>query len=167
MGDAACAGDFVNVRMARRDKAHGSACFIRPPVICGFKCYDEEMKLKVDCARSNSEINNLAMSDDSVEFYVRAASRNKPSEQYVRFACNSECVKPERGPRWNVAAARKTDHWTVEMEIPCKSLGAVPRQGDIWGVNFCRNNPGLPPNSWSYTQRIYAQPNFFGWARLE
>lgn len=168
-GDAACAGDFVNVTdgAPATKRTEARVFYTSNSLYVGFKCYDEEMKLKVDCARSNSEINNLAMSDDSVEFYVRAASRNKPSEQYVRFACNSECVKPERGPRWNVAAARKTDHWTVEMEIPFKSLGAVPRQGDIWGVNFCRNNPGLPPNSWSYTQRIYAQPNFFGWARFE
>ncbi|MGI6086607.1 MAG: sugar-binding protein [Kiritimatiellia bacterium] len=169
--DAECAGDFVNATdgapAAKRTEAR--TFYTSNALYIGFKCYDEKMKLKVDCARSNSEFNDLALKDDSIEIYVRAAPRDESTDQYqyVRFACNSDCVKRERGPSWNVAAARKADHWTVEVEIPFKSLGAVPRQSDFWGINFCRNNPGLPSSSWSYTHGTFANPKFFGWARFE
>ena len=87
-GDAACAGDFVNVTdgAPALKRTEVRVFYTSNSLYIGFKCYDEEMKLQVDCARSNSEFNDAALKDDSIEIYVRAAPRDEPSEQYVRFA---------------------------------------------------------------------------------
>lgn len=43
--------------------------------------------------------------------------------------------------KWNSATSRSTDGWTVEMEIPLKTIRFDKTQ-NVWGVNFTRRDPG-------------------------
>ena len=60
-------------------------------------------------------------------------------------------------------AARRADGWGVELRFPFARLRRSPNAGDIWGINFYRNEWRLREHSaWSCTHGPYSTPQRFG-----
>jgi len=63
------------------------------------------------------------------------------------------------------AVTRSADSWTAEVEIPLSAFGKVPKPGDIWGFNACRDRIVGGPRerlSWNPTFGEFGHPDRFG-----
>ena len=63
-------------------------------------------------------------------------------------------------PVWDVRTARFEGGWTVEMEIPFKSLRYQPGPSQVWGVQIRRSV--IRKNEWSYATAIPISAAGFG-----
>lgn len=92
--------------------------------------------------------------DDRIEIPLAV---NPELNEYYLFAVNCEGRKEEGyygsneydnpiedwNPPWEAKTMKGKDSWYIEIKIPYSTLKAIPRKGDIWMINFCRQrNPG-------------------------
>ncbi len=68
-------------------------------------------------------------------FQIAANPKNKWSAAY----CEGSFDMGWR-PEMEIAGRQIPGGWLLEMSVPFSSLGLVPKPGDIWGVNICRND---------------------------
>ena len=104
--------------------------------------------------------------DDSVEVWIDIGHNEKRPFQLATNSLGAR-YSPQVGTGWQVKAAREAAAWTLEIAIPFKSLGNVPKAGDLWGFNLCRSRPakGLAQNeysAWSCTYGGFAKVENFG-----
>ncbi len=99
---------------------------------------------------------------------------------YVQIAMNPEggifdarYPKPRKMTAWDGSGIRTAgdvgaDLWTLEAAIPFADLGvAVPRPGDEWRGNFCRNEvPAGELSTWSRTGGSFHELSRFGVLRF-
>ena len=107
------------------------------------KCYDDEEYVVQTLKRDN-----LGESD---EFAVAIDPVNKKTNAYgfgvnAMGAQTEVLISPGNADgswdnRWSVETQRYTDHWTVEMYIPFKTL-RFDENVTKWGINFARIEPG-------------------------
>ena len=94
---------------------------------------------------------------DSVEVFLDPANRGEtyfqiyiPAKGELQDSRRKGSATLRSDQEWRsharVASRREGDTWTVEVLIPFRALGAKPKAGDRWGVNFCRTlaKPGKP-----------------------
>lgn len=85
--------------------------------------------------------------DDAVAVFLQP---NPDKALYFQYATNPEGVQFDQkvdggllhyglDKEWQTATARTKTGWTVEMQIPFKSLGLEEHIGRDWAVNFCRS----------------------------
>ena len=89
--------------------------------------------------------------DDCIEVFIDSQHTHTECYQFVANSIGSQLDlalpggQAGRGLAWNgkwtVKAAVSADSWTVEMRIPFADLGQVPKPGDSWGFNVCREAP--------------------------
>lgn len=107
--------------------------------------------------------------DDSVELFLDPwLSRSF----FVQFATNALGTKYDAssflGARfegaWEVGVKSGGNETVIEMAIPFATLSKeVPREREMWGINFCRNSITLGEfSSWNPMPGIYGASFFFG-----
>ncbi|MEN3202825.1 MAG: family 10 glycosylhydrolase [Atribacterota bacterium] len=107
--------------------------------------------------------------DDSVELFLDPwLSRSF----FLQFATNALGTKYDAssflGARfegaWEVGVKSEGDETVIEMMIPFVTLSKeAPKENEMWGVNFCRNNVTLGAfSSWSPMPGVYGASFFFG-----
>jgi hypothetical protein len=135
----------------------------------GFWCSESQMNALIAKTAPKPGVSNPAVhADDSVEVFI-SPKRNR---EYVQLAANSlgaqkmlerELAQRSRPIQWDVACSADEKGWTVEMRVELSGLGAVPKPGDVWAVNFCRMEQRLKEASaWSPTGSGFHQPGKFG-----
>jgi len=72
-------------------------------------------------------------------------------------------------PDWQVKPRIFDDHWTLEMAIPFAELAldgeyhATPQKGDVWGIQFCRDQAHLHEwSQWVPTPMSFHETDKFG-----
>ena len=100
-----------------------------------------------------------AYADDSVEVFIDP----KDGSTYRHFIVNaSGSVLDEKGKdlSWNgaeTALSGKDDKgWHVILKVPFQDIGATPKAGTSWGMNFCRNR----------ISRLYTAKQYSSWAPM-
>ena len=67
---------------------------------------------------------------------------------------------------WTARIDRRTNGYSVEMAIPLKSLGAVPKPGDVWRVNMVARSQTAKGkavvSSWSSPETAFHLPRHLG-----
>ena len=91
--------------------------------------------------------------DDCLEVFIDPGQTHTEWYQFVTNPLGSQydALLPGgvkgRGIPWNgswaVKAAVVEDAWLVEMRIPFADFGQVPKPGDSWGFNVCREAPSV------------------------
>jgi len=148
-------------------------------------CYDG-MNLYLFYTLHETDMENLRMgppedmrdqlnfADDVAEFFVDPGRTKSFKYQFCAAPGGARFDNcSERGrlwdPDWRVQIKLHDEAWTIEVAIPYTSLvinGQVrgaPKSGDIWGVNFCRDQARL--REWSYwkpTGQSFHRPALFG-----
>ena len=69
-----------------------------------------------------------------------------------RYYTDESVSNPDRLPVWNVRPGRFEGGWTVEIEIPFKSLRYRPGASQVWGVQFRRAI--RRKNEWTYLSPV-------------
>ena len=140
-----------------------------------FECFDSQLdpvlnqlsEIKANAKGRDSSV----FKDDSVEVFI-ATDPDKPSE-YHHFAVNTKGViydakLPSPGAAWNAkistGVALNDKSWIIELKIPFKELGVdVPKNGDTWNINLCRNKPsGSETSCWNPTYSSFHSYNNWG-----
>jgi hypothetical protein len=167
------------------DQTEVGAYYTDKSLFVGIKCYTKDMtNLLEKCEADASGYNAGVLKDDSFEIYLRPLQKNGKTS-YIRLGGSSKGVKRkdkfadvtlenagmstnDDKNTWSVKTSKHNDRWEAEIEIPFSVIGYTPESGNIWGINFCRNQPrGEGASSWSCTYGEYAKPNFFGWGIFE
>ncbi len=107
--------------------------------------------------------------DDSIEVFLDA---NHDHKTYFHFVVNCIGVKFDEqvmdkswDAEWEAAARIGKSEWTLEMAIPFSALKVVPKEGDVWGFNICREHwaHGVKEiSAWSLTRGGFHHPQAFG-----
>lgn len=108
--------------------------------------------------------------DDSIELFLDPWAKRR---EYYHFSANTlgtqfdaKVNNPSVNPKWQVAAAKHEDKWTVEAAIPFESLGIpAPEPNDTWFANFAKNRwaTGEPLYiTWSVPYGTFHRPERFG-----
>ncbi|MCL5674449.1 MAG: hypothetical protein M1501_01725 [Candidatus Omnitrophica bacterium] len=64
---------------------------------------------------------------------------------------------------WQTFSCEEKDGWMMEVRIPWSSLSSLlPKDGEIWGINICRDYGGVPFSTWMGVGLYFAQPGDFG-----
>ena len=123
-----------------------------------FRCNDSQMDKVVANTQPGPESNRAVHGDDSVEFFLQPGG----DQPYIQFAANSLGAWRTSTPaKWDVAARRGTDEWTVEMRIDIASIAAEAK--GAWRVNFCRMQQRMhEASAWSPTGKGFHVPERFG-----
>ena len=108
-------------------------------------------------------------SDDSVELFL---DTNYDRKTYYQIAAgvaggtyDGKLVDSAWDSGMEVHVGKEKTFWTAEIRIPFSAFGAsAPKDGTLWGVNFCRNRPRdkVQNQSWSLLFNTYHSPNMFG-----
>ena len=88
----------------------------------------------------------------------------------VRYDARKDIGK-EWNPQYDVATLLDTESWSAELRIPFESLGGVPKPGETWRMNFCRERYADVPNRergvWSVTFGSSQQLDRFGFVQFK
>jgi hypothetical protein len=131
-----------------------------------YKCADKDMpRIKADTKEHDGSV----WEDDCAEIFLDAKGDRAG---FVHFILNTMGTKYDAlgndsygyDPDWEGRAHLGTDGWTAEIRIPFGELGApVPRSGDSWLGNFCREEqPAAELSCWSATYGSFDAPARFG-----
>jgi hypothetical protein len=116
---------------------------------------DESLTVTFDCtdaavaaAWAKERDSGKTWKDDSVAVLLDVGHGHVPSKNFLSFKLSAAGgLQDSRGinrdPKFTVAdctssAARTDTGWRGTIRIPWKGLGAAPKEGEIWGVNFTR-----------------------------
>jgi hypothetical protein len=130
-----------------------------------FECSEPEMSELVARPRPRD---GAVYSDDCVDIFLAPGSPGAGTYHLLVNALGSQYDERDGDPAWNgdweCAASRSATSWSVEIKIPFRVLGAVPKKGDVWRCNFNRERQGWNSelSSWSPTQNVFAEPEHFG-----
>ncbi|OGV38846.1 MAG: hypothetical protein A2020_13010 [Lentisphaerae bacterium GWF2_45_14] len=108
--------------------------------------------------------------DDCFEIFIDPGLSGK---DYVHFAGNSVGglydAAHKDGLRenswesgWSAIVNKDSNSWSAELVIPFSTLGLVPKAGDIWGFNACRENPASSEVSAWRPLESFHNPEMFG-----
>lgn len=143
-----------------RDKGH---------LYIAFRCYESDVsKLTAKVTTRDGAV----FADDSLEVFLQPDPK---STDYLHFAVNALGAQFDEkqydtgwNADWQVATARGTGEWTVELAFPFGSLGLTSATKGTWGLNLCRNRPRdgeVQYSQWSCTYIGYHVPSRFGEVR--
>ena len=137
--------------------------------------------LGIRCAQSNpggmiraiSERDGLVWADDSIEFLFDTANAHHTVYHIIANSIGTlydeKCVDVDRTVTgWNsgcrVKSGRVAGAWVLEVAVPFKDFGIVPRPGLTWGLNVCRSRlaGAQEYSSWSPTPGGFVQPKNLG-----
>ncbi|MCW8132965.1 MAG: hypothetical protein KIS92_21640 [Planctomycetota bacterium] len=107
--------------------------------------------------------------DDSVEAFLDVKHDLKTYKHVIVNCLGTIQDADGRDPLWNgeveTAVQKEKGLWRVEIAVSLKSLGAaVPADGAVWGLNFCRNRQPAPPesSSFAFVGHSFHNPAKFG-----
>lgn len=125
--------------------------------------YDDPSQVR---AGSRERDTNL-WSDDIVELFLDPGRTRKDYYHFVVNAGGTKLDELSGDPNWTSswdAAVGKTDSaWIAEMFIPFAALNLRGGSGQVWGINFCRNDQsGGGASQWKHTGGTFHRPDMFG-----
>lgn len=112
--------------------------------------------------------------DDEIELFLDPA--HKAAKPYFQIIVNAGNVQFDNytgagdvgwNAKWESAVKVAAGSWGVEFSIPFAELKVgVPKDGDVWGINFTRHVMTVAPDQWTTWSVIEAggfhQPQLFG-----
>jgi hypothetical protein len=120
-----------------------------------FVCNESQMnKIQTKYKEHDTGVYN----DDSVEIFIRPKTNDNTYYHFIISAANITYESKNQGRKWNrswnskfkTAIVHEKNSWQLEVSIPFSELGSRPKPGDIWRMNFCRNEkPNNETTSWS------------------
>ena len=131
----------------------------------GVRCFEPHMDKLVATA-----VDTYAglFSDDCVELFI---DTNHDRQTYYHFATNVNGAQYEGAGfgeawacDWRAAGRREPKAWTVEMAIPFRAIGGVPKPG-LWGININREHQAggqREYSGWSLVRGGFHKPAEFG-----
>jgi hypothetical protein len=92
-----------------------------------------------------------------VELFLDPGATGRDSWELVvnsrgAYVDNGPDQDQDWNPQWHRAAHVGEGSWSVEMAIPFAAVGASPKPGDLWGINFCRNRQVKPAEGSAWSQ---------------
>ncbi len=100
--------------------------------------------------------------EDGVELFLSPDGKSE-----LQFAVNTLGSRASSATlkRWKAAANVEDERYSIEIEIPWEIIGVVPKPGEAWGLNVCRNNltsGNMEHNSWASVEKSFHEPANFG-----
>jgi len=160
------AGDFSRLLV---DKAPSRETFFRMAYT------SKALLVAVECAeptpgniRAEAEDMGSLWGEDSVEVFILPPGKEQ-GLQFIVSAIGSRWNGTGNGKelslgQWQAKTCIGEDFWSVEIRIPWEVLGAVPKEGDRWAVNVCRNILSAGDHeyaTWADLERSFHEPANF------
>lgn len=137
---------------------------------------DDSVAVLLDIGHRHLEANNLVMLKLSVAGGLQDCRGKERNIWYnVEGVTSDITFPPVPIPTWHIMpptpdqikAATPTgvlpNHWRGTIRIPWKGLGATPKEGDVWGVNFTRiDQPGTNFMAWAPFTENFEELRAFG-----
>ncbi|HBG27795.1 MAG TPA: hypothetical protein DDX75_11955 [Phycisphaerales bacterium] len=125
-----------------------------------FKCYESQMDKISKTWNHVEERDNGIWADDCVELFIDPLASK--TESVYQFIINSSAVifDSRHGEvNWDsdieVSTMYYDKYWTVELSIPLLNFGFVPEGGEMWRMNFGRDEkPAKERSGLSATGRV-------------
>ena len=100
--------------------------------------------------------------EDSVEVFL-----SPDGESELQFMVNAmgSRASPLTLRKWEAAAYIGDTTWSVEIALPWEVLAAFPGDGDVWGLNVCRNissGDEIEHSTWAQVEKGFHEPENFG-----
>lgn len=110
--------------------------------------------------------------DDSLEIFIDARHDHKNYVQIIVNSTGTVFDAKNKDKAWNgdIEAAGKVARreWRAELSVSFESLGVTPAEGQVIGVNFCREDHVRNDlSSWAPVKASFQAPALFGHVILE
>ncbi len=129
----------------------------------GFRCDEPDMSKLV---ANNSTRDGALWHDDCVEIFLQRTGAAGFCQLIVNTLGTTYEARDEEtswNPKIRAAAFKGKDSWSVEFSVPWSDLGGVPKAGETWRVNFCRERKVKTElSSWSCARGRFVNPASFG-----
>jgi len=133
-----------------------------------FMCQESKMdSIKTKVSKHDASV----YTDDSIEIFIQPNQNKNAYFHVVVSAAGVTYDSKHEGrkrdiswnPDWKITVARKKLFWSVEIAIPFSSIGGVPKPGQVWRMNFGRNEiPHRETSSWSAAFGSFHNTKRFG-----
>lgn len=125
-----------------------------------FKCYESQMDKMAKTWNHVEERDNGIWEDDCVELFIDPLATK--TDSVYQFIINSSSVifDSKHGEvNWDsdieVSTKYYDNYWTIELSIPLLNFGYVPEGGEMWRMNFGRDEkPSKERSGLSATGRV-------------
>lgn len=124
------------------------------------KCYEDNIKnLRVEQKTGSKQV----WTDDCIEIFIQP-----PGGDFFQFIVNPLGERQDNKgliDRWEAKGKIYDNFWCVEVKIPLSIFGTYPKEGEIWGLNICRERRTISElSSWNETggSNGFHQPEKFG-----
>ena len=108
--------------------------------------------------------------DDCIELFIKPDPRQRAYYHIAANALNAvfDAKCPPADKAWQsktqAACTRDAKGWSIEMAVPFAALGGMPKAGDRWRLNVCREEkPSKENSSWAPVGGRFHSPGRFGW----
>ncbi|MFH0962679.1 MAG: sugar-binding protein [Planctomycetota bacterium] len=175
---AGIADGFSNLRRMRdsepTQKTLVALLYDDDALYLGYRCFESELgAVKAEKKKRDDGI----WSDDCIEAFLLPPDSSFPGiavvgPRYYHLLVNSLGTQGDDvglpredqwSGKWEAAAGRESDAWTVEMKIPFRELDSRPAPSAPWKVNFTRTEKRLGENSsWADLKDNFHDPERFG-----
>lgn len=133
-----------------------------------FRCQDNDT---ANLAQSRGPLEHI-WQDDCVEIFL-SPGRGRDYFQIILSssgrACVTRCKRDLRDISQLATATVAPDAWSAGISIPFDTLGCLPRCGDKWSMNICRDKQTLPQETagWMEVSTTFHDPSSFGYLQFK